>query len=193
MEVDIYDDIYDLYIKYGNNDYIGENVSQLEHAMQCAEYAFIYKSSDEVIIAALLHDIGHLLGIKTGEKSMSNTLNENLGIASHEVIGADYLKNLGFSDMICSLVRNHVNIKRYMCGIDHNYLNKLSYGSSESLKMQGGPMNQAEIKEFEDNPYFSWQLLLRNFDDKAKVVNKDIDHKKYWDILRKYIITIINS
>ena len=42
-------------------DYIGEPISQLEHALQCAQHAKHAHADDETIVAALLHDIGHLL------------------------------------------------------------------------------------------------------------------------------------
>jgi putative nucleotidyltransferase with HDIG domain len=186
--MEIYNDIRNLYTEYGNMDYIGESVSQLEHAMQCANSAYLRDASVEVIIAALLHDIGHLLGIKMMLSPMVNVQGENIGIMSHESIGANYLRNAGFSEVICKLVANHVNVKRYLCGKYPDYLNNLSYGSTESLKVQGGPMNNNEIAQYEKDPLFLSYLLLRDCDDSAKEIGKTIDNDKFWDILRKYII-----
>jgi len=186
--MNIYLNIKNLYDRYGNANYIGEDISQIEHAMQCAEHAYIKTKNKEIIVAALLHDIGHLLGLKNDADILSNKKGENLGALSHENVGADYLRNLGFSDMTIFLVENHVNAKRYLCAIDVKYCDKLSYGSKETLKLQGGIMLADEIKQFEEHAYFNNCLILRECDDNAKDVDAKINHEKYWNILKNYII-----
>jgi predicted HD phosphohydrolase len=183
--MNVYQEIRDLYETYGQTDYIGEPITQLDHAMQCAKCAEEAGASINVIIAALLHDIGHLLGLKNGEKNMVNESGENLGITSHEILGGQYLRENGFNDMICCLVANHVNAKRY-CAIDPEYYSKLSHGSLESLKLQGGPMGANEASKFEDYDYFFWQISLRYYDDDAKEVGKEIDRERFWKILEEY-------
>ena len=49
-----------LFSQFGNNKY-DELISQTEHATQCAALAKASGATPELTIAALLHDIGHLL------------------------------------------------------------------------------------------------------------------------------------
>ena len=63
-------DITQLLTVEGENQYGGEAVSQLEHALQCAALAEQAAETAHTITAALLHDIGHLLA-KTGRLSES--------------------------------------------------------------------------------------------------------------------------
>ena len=96
-----------LYEKHGGNVYYGEAVTQYEHALQAAYFAEQYAPNDnELIVAAFLHDIGHLLGEKE-EDFMGQ-----LGVHRHEYVGGEYLrKKVGLSERICYLVENHVKIK----------------------------------------------------------------------------------
>ena len=107
------DCLLNLYIEYGNEDYIGENVSQIEHALQCANSAGKEGYPIRVILAAFLHDIGHLLGLKLNKPQMK-TSGIVYGVKDHEKLGADYLRSLGVSETICFLVENHVFGKRYL-------------------------------------------------------------------------------
>src|SRR6185295_14068574 len=107
--IQIADEILTLYKMYGNEDYIGEPVSQVEHMCQCAQLAEKEGCDDEVILAAFFHDIGHLLQHIVPVESMSG-----YGIADHEKIGAAYLAAKGFSDKITKLVASHVHAKRYL-------------------------------------------------------------------------------
>ena len=56
----IVNEIFALYEKHGDEDYIGEPVSQLEHMSQAAALAEEEGYDDEVVLAAFFHDIGHL-------------------------------------------------------------------------------------------------------------------------------------
>src|SRR5687768_9280183 len=91
----IADIVIDLYKKYGNADYIGEPVSQIEHMVQCAMIAEKEGYDDEIILAALFHDIGHFC-----EHFMKVEQMAAYGVVDHEALGADFLKELGFSDKI---------------------------------------------------------------------------------------------
>src|SRR3982750_228510 len=101
--------ILDLYTKYGDADYIGEPVSQLEHMCQCAMLAEDAGYDDEVILAALFHDIGHFC-----EHFMKVEQMASYGVVDHEGLGAAFLRSLHFSERIALLVQNHVSAKRYL-------------------------------------------------------------------------------
>ena len=81
-----------------------------------------------MIIAALLHDLGHIVGMEAGESADGMG---GCGIPRHEHVGADFLKLLGMSDRVCRLVRSHVSAKRYFVYKDPNY--KLSDASRTTL------------------------------------------------------------
>ena len=107
------DDLFKLYLEYGNEDYIGENVSQIEHALQCAYSAEKDGYPISVILAAFIHDIGHLLGLKLNKPQMK-TSGIVYRVEDHEKIGADCLRNLGVPENVCYLAENHVFGKRYL-------------------------------------------------------------------------------
>ena len=107
----------------------GEIVTQKQHALQCAYYAKRDGNHDEFVIACMLHDIGVLLGRKHRLKKMGH----GIGIANHEGIGAKWLQQRGFSNYIVSMVKNHVNAKRYQCQVNPNYYKKLSPLEKETL------------------------------------------------------------
>src|SRR5215475_14746664 len=120
----IADEIISLYEKYGDEDYIGEPVSQIEHMCQCAQLAEKEEFDSEVILAAFFHDIGHLC-----EHLVEVDHMENVGIVDHEKIGADYLRQKGFSEKIATLVESHVAAKRYLTYKYPAYYEKLSEAS----------------------------------------------------------------
>lgn len=102
-------EVFDLYRKYGNRDYIGEPVSQQEHMTQCAMLAEKEGYSNEVVLGVFLHDIGHLIGFDRSLPPMGD-----VGTHAHEIIGEQFLKDLGFPDGVTSFVRGHVDAKRYL-------------------------------------------------------------------------------
>lgn len=156
--------VFNLYKQYGSRDYIGENITQLEHATQMAILAEKNKMSKEIVIGSFLHDIGHLLVFRNEElKNMTN-----FGVMKHEEIGANFLKEAGFSNIICDIVRQHINSKRYLITTNSDYYNKLSDASKETFKFQKGNMSDSEIEEFKKNKYFDTHIKLRQFDDLAK-------------------------
>src|SRR6187399_391139 len=106
----VLDEVFGIYEKRGGEEYIGEPVSQIEHASQSAQLAARDGDDEEVILAAFFHDIGHLCGQSGKEYEM-----DGYGKISHEKIGAKYLRNLGFSERVAQLVENHVQAKRYLC------------------------------------------------------------------------------
>lgn len=168
------DEIFELYEKYGKADYIGESLTQTEHMIQTAMLAEEYtqyrkdRISIEIVLAALFHDIGHLLGLKYAKEGKSVTLMGRKGVQGHETLGALYLKERGFSERIVNLVENHVQAKRYLTAKDPTYFEKLSVASKKTLKYQGGPMSTEEATIFEQHPQFELILRLREWDDYAK-------------------------
>ena len=157
------EEIFALYEKYGQQDYIGEPVSQIEHMSQAAQMAIAGGYDNEVILAAFFHDIGHICVNQEDVKNM-----DGYGIASHETIGASYLKEMGFSDKILTLIESHVPAKRYLTFVEPAYYNDLSEASKKTLEFQGGVMSAEEAEAFESKPYFKERIQLRKWDEMAK-------------------------
>lgn len=178
--IKIADEIITLYKMYGGADYIGEPVSQIEHMCQCAQLAEMENHDIEVILAAFFHDIGHLC-----EHVIEVNKMNGYGIADHEKIGAEFLKNKGFSEKIARLVSSHVAAKRYLTFKNPDYYKKLSNASKQTLALQGGPMNEEEASDFEKDPFFSLYINLRSWDDKAKAQNNPLPDLQLY---RKMII-----
>jgi 2-amino-1-hydroxyethylphosphonate dioxygenase (glycine-forming) len=173
-------EVFDLYNKYGNNGYIGENVTQLEHATQCAFLAeeFCYTNicpyQDDLIIGSFLHDIGHLLIFDN--KNNLETMG-NYGVMNHEELGYKYLKDNGYNSNICDFARNHINTKRYLITKNVEYYDKLSDASKKTFEYQGGNLSANEMREFENNKLFKYHLKIREFDDNAKSTDKQLLQK----------------
>ena len=180
----IVDEVFALYEKHGDEDYIGEPVSQLEHMSQAAALAEEEGFEDEVVLAAFFHDIGHLCA--TNEEAVSM---DGFGAMDHEKLGADYLRNKGFSERIATMVQSHVVAKRYLTYKYPEYYNQLSDASKATLEFQGGRMSAKEAIDFEQNPDAELFVRLRYWDDKAKETNKpapDISHLKLLAISHLY-------
>lgn len=159
-----------LYARYGTQDYIGEEVSILTHSlltarMACEQFTGTNRETEEVILAALLHDVGHIIGFEQGLRQM-----DALGTSDHENVGADYLRTLGCSERLCKLVRNHVGAKRYLVSRDPTYLQELSMASRQTLEHQGGPMNEVEQLAFTEDPDHELYLLFRHWEDCTKTM-----------------------
>jgi 2-amino-1-hydroxyethylphosphonate dioxygenase (glycine-forming) len=152
--------IFGLYEINGSDEYVGEPVSILEHSLQAAQMAENEGFDNEVILAALFHDIGHFLPNQNEMKG--------LGHISHEVVGANFLYKNGFSKRIALLVRNHVEAKRYLTFKFPDYYEKLSEASKKTLEFQGGKMTIEAATEFEKMPMFELFLKMRTWDDLAK-------------------------
>ena len=161
------DNIFELYAMHGAEEYAGEKVSQLEHMCQAAMMAMQEGYDDEVILAAFLHDLGHLL------PQVHGTMGD-YGMIDHEKMGADYLSKLGFSDRLCRLIAAHVNAKRYLTWKDRVYYDQLSEASKKTLEYQGGSMQETEAKQFESDPLFDLYIKMRRWDEAAKVEHQQV-------------------
>jgi phosphonate degradation associated HDIG domain protein len=162
-------EVFALYEQFGNEDYIGEPISQLEHMSQAAQLALQEGFDDEIILAAFFHDIGHLCVAKNATNDMGG-----FGIKQHEKVGADYLREKGFPERIAVLVENHVQAKRYLTHKYPAYFEALSDASKITLQFQGGPMTPDEARRFELHPLFDISLLMRKWDELAKEMNTPV-------------------
>jgi 2-amino-1-hydroxyethylphosphonate dioxygenase (glycine-forming) len=180
----IVDEIMNLYGQYGAAEYAGEKVSQLEHMSQAAELAMEEGYDEEVVLAAFLHDIGHLLPVHDEQESMNG-----FGTIDHEKVGAYYLGKLGFSERLCSLIKSHVDAKRYLTFIYPDYYEKLSEASKETLEYQGGRMNAEEAIAFENDQLFPLYIKMRKWDEAAKETGKSLSlPEKYREMMIRHLM-----
>lgn len=156
-------EVFQLYERFGSTDYIGEDVTQIEHMCQSAQFAEAEGQEDEIILAAFFHDIGHLLENIHSTESM-----EGYGVVDHELIAGNYLRDLGFSERIARLVEMHVQTKRYLTFRYPDYFDNLSKASQKTLSMQGGRMNEEEAGHFENDELCRLHIKIREWDDSAK-------------------------
>jgi len=157
------DSIFGLYQTFGDADYIGEPVSQIEHMSQSAQLAIAEGHDDEVILAAFFHDLGHICVMNSEANSMGG-----YGVKRHEQVGADFLRNQGFPERVAKLVENHVQAKRYLTFKDPDYYDQLSEASKQTLKHQGGVMTEEEANAFEEDELFEVSIRMRRWDELAK-------------------------
>jgi phosphonate degradation associated HDIG domain protein len=146
----------------GASNYGKEAITQLEHALQSALAAENAGSTHFLISACLLHDIGHLLH-NLPEDAPDDDIDD-----AHEQLGAAWLTEY-FVPEVVEPVRLHVAAKRYLCFSEPGYFSQLSPPSVQSLALQGGPMNATQAAHFENHPHFRAAILLRKFDEQAKV------------------------
>lgn len=157
---------------HGGTQYGLEKVSQLDHALQCAALAEHEEERTSLIVAALFHDIGHL--IDNAPMDAAQRTVDDL----HETRGAAILSRW-FDTDVTGPVRLHVPAKRYLCAIDPDYYAQLSFASQRSLEMQGNPFDQTAARAFIEQPYAEDAVCLRLWDDRAKVpdlIVPDLDH-----------------
>ena len=151
-----------VFAEKGGSEYGGEAVNQREHALQAAACAMRDGADDPLVIAALLHDLGHML------HNLSDDAPDEGIDDAHEVTAARKLAPW-FDLDVTEPVRLHVDAKRYLTGTDPAYLEILSEPSVTSLMLQGGPMDAAQQEEFRRNPHWEAAVRLRRWDDEAKV------------------------
>ena len=160
--MNVVETIFRIFAHGGKSAYFGEPVSQIEHALQAAHLAEAAGADAELVAAALLHDVGHLL------HGLPETIAEQGIDARHEQGGAAWLER-HFGPAVTVPVRLHVAAKRYLCAADPAYHASLSPASSRSLQLQGGPFDAEEVRRFEQQPHARAAVALRRWDDAAKV------------------------
>jgi len=150
-----------LFDERGESLYGGELISQRDHALQAATLAENEGATCELITAALLHDIGHLLH-DLPDDSTDQGIDD-----AHELLGERYL-GIAFGPEVTVPVSMHVLAKRYLCAVDSGYRKDLSEASRASLRLQGGPLEADELADFESLPFWRDAVRLRRWDDLAK-------------------------
>lgn len=166
MATRIIDEIFAICRQFGDLSY-GEDISQMEHILQCGHLARTDGAPDTLIAAALLHDIGQFLD------DAGNAAEQRGVDARHEVTGAAYLAPY-FPQAVTEPVRLHVEAKRYLCAVEPGYLETLSRASALSLSLQGGPHDEQEKAAFLALPAAPDAIRLRRYDDTGK--------KPAWDV-----------
>jgi phosphonate degradation associated HDIG domain protein len=156
------DEIHSLFAKNGQGAYFGEALTETEHALQCAHLAVENGAGNELIAAALLHDVGHML------HGLGEDIAERGYNGRHEEGGAVWLGRY-FGPAVVGPVRLHVAAKRYLCAVETDYFTLLSPASRLSLSLQGGPFTSAEVRAFEQELWFRSAIAIRRWDDAAKV------------------------
>ncbi len=155
----VIEEVVSLFEQGGSQAYFGERVTQLQHALQCAHCATQAGADPELVAAALLHDVGHLLG---------GNLQADIGVIDHDRSCVEWLRARGFSTRLIGLVSGHVAAKRYLVATQTAYRDRLSEASIRTLALQGGAMSAEEVAAFEAGPYFRDLLRLRAWDEAAK-------------------------
>jgi [1-hydroxy-2-(trimethylamino)ethyl]phosphonate dioxygenase len=158
----VVEEIFELYRDQGAAAYFGECVSMTEHGLQAAHFAREQGAPPALVVAALLHDIGHLV------EEVPADLADWKSDAGHERVGASWLA-ARFPEAVAAPVRLHVPAKRYLLATDPGYFAKLSPASVVTLKLQGGAMSPEETARFEREPFHQDAVLVRRCDDLGKV------------------------
>tara|TARA_B110000305_G_scaffold241067_1_gene313685 strand:- start:1294 stop:1866 length:573 start_codon:yes stop_codon:yes gene_type:complete len=177
------DALSELYASAAASRLYDEAITELQHALQCAELATAAGESDALVAAALLHDVGHLL--LDDQVGLDEVLADDY---EHEKAGARYLAPW-FGPEVTGPVALHVAAKRYLCAVEPSYFATLSPSSVRTLAVQGGAMTADEVDVFERHPGSRGAVLVRRWDDMAKVPGRIVagfDH--YVDVLRTVAI-----
>ena len=157
----VFDLLTDLYEGRARRPYGLAGINQRAHALQSGALARSMRCPRPLVVAALLHDIGHMIH-ELGDHPAARGVDDR-----HEDIGADWLAR-HFAPAVVDPVRGHVAAKRYLCAVDPGYLRRLSRDSLESLQLQGGPMTPVEVVSFQTQAHWQDAVVLRRIDDLAK-------------------------
>lgn len=162
----VIEEIRQLFRHHGGEHY-GEDVTQLEHAVQVGLLALDAGEPDEVVVAAFLHDIGHICAPEAATMG-------SFGRHCHDSNGGDWARSRGFPETVARLIENHVAAKRYLTATDAGYLARLSLASKATLAHQGGPMSISEVAQFEADDLAPLHIRLRHWDEAGKNDQADL-------------------
>lgn len=201
--------LFDILIAQGDGSYLGEPLSQLEHSLQCAHLARQdpnHGHDDEVVLAALLHDVGRFIPAALKMEKLIAPDGSYVGRASHDLLGEQYLRDIGYSEKVAQLVGAHVMAKRYLTAVDKAYYDALSASSKKSLvfqvsyfsgrscpgsdlQWQGGVFDERQVKDAQQDPLLQQKLAIRRWDDQAKVPNLEVPPlSAYYDTAVKCLL-----
>ena len=166
----------DIFARRGDEEYLGEPVTMAQHMLQGAALAEKAGLGDDIVVAALLHDIGHFTS-EFGTYHPSDTKDRH-----HEDAGAEVLAPF-FPSLITDCVKYHVAAKRYLCATKPGYFARLSAASVHTLELQGGPMNAGEVAAFEANPNLKKIIQVRYLDEAGK--DPDMATPDFWHFAPK--------
>lgn len=180
---DAVDAVLELFALPQADTWYDETVTERQHALQAAALAVAAEETDAVVVAALLHDVGHL--IVKDFQPLGEALTAD---AHHEVAGARFLRRF-FGPEVADAVRWHVAAKRYLCATEPGYAAALSPSSVRSMVVQGGDMSGAEVTAFEQQPHHLAAVAVRRFDDAAKVPDAIVpDLETYRPLLERLLV-----
>ena len=171
----------DIVARRGADSYLGEPVTIGQHMLQAACLAQAEQASDELVAAALLHDIGHYTG-EFGEDYIEQGIDNQ-----HDEAGAEVLERF-FPPRVTECVRLHVAAKRFLCATDPSYFGKLSEASVKTLALQGGPMSAREVVEFRAHPFFEEAVRVRLWDEAAKEPEMRVPGFEHYSALLQQVV-----
>jgi [1-hydroxy-2-(trimethylamino)ethyl]phosphonate dioxygenase len=170
-----------IFERRGAEEYLGEPVTMAEHMLQSAWFAEQDNAGDELIAAALLHDVGHFTS-EFGAYSPDDTEDKH-----HDDAGAEVLAPF-FPPVVTECVRLHVAAKRFLCATDPTYFGRLSQASLHTLSLQGGPMTEEEVAGFRKNRFHDEAVRVRLWDEGGKVAGmKTRAFRDYEPLLQRVV------
>ena len=171
----------DIVARRGEESYLGEPVTIGQHMLQAAHLAESEAAGDELVAAALLHDIGHYTN-EFGEDYIEQGIDNQ-----HDEAGAEVLERF-FPPRVTECVRLHVAAKRFLCATDPTYYGKLSDASVKTLALQGGPMSAFEAEAFRKHPHFEEAVRVRLWDEAAKAPGMRVPGFEHYTALLQQVV-----
>lgn len=171
----------DIVARRGADSYLGEPVTIGQHMLQAAHLAQSEEASEDLVAAALLHDIGHYTN-EFGEDYIEQGIDNR-----HDEAGAQVLERF-FPPLVTECVRLHVAAKRFLCATEPSYFGKLSDASVKTLALQGGPMSAQEATEFRTHPHFEEAVRVRLWDEAAKEPDLRVPGFEHYTALLQQVV-----
>ena len=140
----------------------GERVTILDHSLRSAAQAKADGATDEMVLACLLQDFGHV--VASGRQR---------GDMTHCELAARVLQPW-LAPGIVEPIRHHITAKRYRAAVDPTYEGQLGEEARARLTAQGGPLTRDEAARFGAFPFMPEALQLRAYDDGAPTPGLEI-------------------